>query len=194
MRILGKASDSELLDGLKEGKITAFDELYHRYVKKAMAFALSFFSDRDLAEEAVQIIFIRIWEKREVLDSSKSFKSYLFQSIKFYMYNYIRDRKLSCSIEEVPEESFIENPTIEDEMVYTDLEATTDLLINSLPKTQQRVFKLNKMEGLTSTEISVLMNLSKRTIEHHIYLATKKVKALLLQQISIYTIIFFQLF
>tara|TARA_R110000850_G_scaffold120328_3_gene237694 strand:- start:2030 stop:2614 length:585 start_codon:yes stop_codon:yes gene_type:complete len=194
MRILRKVSDSELMDSLRQGEITAFDELYHRYAKKAMAFALSFFSNRDLAEEAVQIIFIRIWEKRKDLDSSKSFKSYLFQSIKFYMYNYIRDRKLSCRIEEAPKESFLENPTIEDEMMYSDLVATTHILINSLPNIQQRVFRLNKLDGLTSTEISVVMNLSKRTIEHHIYLATKKIKTSLLQQILIYTISFFQLF
>jgi len=183
--ILGKHSDPELLDCLRQGDITAFDELYHRHAKKAMAFALSFFSDRDLAEEAVQIIFIRIWEKRQDLDSSKSFKAYLFQSVKFFMYNHIRDRKHSCRIEEAPEESFLEEHKIEDELVYAELEATTHMLIEKLPEVQQRVFRLNKLEGLKSSEIAVKMNLSKRTIDHHIYLATKKVKTALLQHISL---------
>jgi len=183
--ILGKHSDPELLDCLRQGDIKAFDELYHRYAKKSMAFALTFFSDRDLAEEAVQIIFIRIWEKRMDLDSSKSFKAYLFQSVKFFMYNHIRDRKHSCTIEDAPKDFFLEENKIEDELVYGELEATTHLLIDKLPEVQKRVFRLNKLEGLTPAEIAVKMNLSKRTIDHHIYLATKKVKTALLQHISL---------
>lgn len=185
MGILGKHSDQELLDGLRQGDIKAFDELYHRYVKKSMAFALTFFSNQDLAEEAVQVIFIRIWEKREDLDSSKSFKAYLFQAVKFFMYNHIRDRKKSCTIAEAPKDFFLEENKIEDELIYGELEATTHRLIEKLPEVQQHVFRLNKLEGLTSSEIAAKMNLSKRTIDHHIYLATKKVKTALLQHISL---------
>ncbi len=188
--ILGKHSDQELLDGLRQGDIKSFDELYHRYAKMSMAFALTFFSNRDLAEEAVQVIFIRIWEKREELDSSKSFKAYLFQSVKFFMYNHIRDRKHSCTIAEAPKESFLEGNRIEDELVYEELEATANLLIEKLPEVQQHVFRLNKLEGLTSSEIAARMNLSKRTIDHHIYLATKKIKTALLQHISLSLSIF----
>jgi len=183
--LLKKNSEKELLDGLRQGDIKAFDELYHQYAKKLMAFALTFFSDKNLAEEAVQVIFIRIWEKRQDLDSSKSFKTYLFQSVKFFMYNHIRDRKQSCTIEEAPMGSFLEENKIEDELVYGELEITTQLLIEKLPAVQKNVFKLSKLEGLTSAEIATKLNLSKRTIDHHIYLATKKIKIGLHHYISL---------
>ncbi len=151
-----------------------------------MYFAQTFFSDQDVAKEAVQTIFIRIWEKRERLDSSKNFRTYLFQAAKFYMYNHVRDRKRSCRLEEAPGEAFLKQNTIEDEMIYQDLESTTYSSIEKLPKIQQQVFRLNKLEGKTTAEIAEKLNLSKRTIDHHIYLATKKVKSELLHYISFY--------
>lgn len=166
--------------------MAAFDELYHRYAKKLMAFALTFFADRDLAEEAVQEIFVRIWERRKKLVENKSFKTYLFQSVKFYMYNFIRDRKQSCRIEDVAQETFLGECQIEEGLVYAELEAKAKALVNNLPAVQQQVFRMNKWEGKSPSEIGLMLNLSKRTIEHHIYLATKTLRKEVSQHISFY--------
>lgn len=187
-------SDQDLLINLRHGDIKAFDDLYYRYAKKLMAFALTFFADQTIAEEAVQEIFIRIWEKRRELDESKSFKSYLFQAVKFYMFNYIRDRKVSCSYDDVSEETFYQENLVEEKLHYEELEAAAQLLIGRLPQVQQQVFRLNKLEGLSPQEIADRLNLSKRTIEHHIYLATKTVKSELLHHISISAMIFLFVF
>lgn len=194
MSSLNPKSDQDLLVFLRQGDIKAFDELYHRYAKKLMAFALTFFADQTIAEEAVQEIFIRIWEKRRDLDESKSFKSYLFQSVKFYMFNYIRDRKASCSYEDVSEATLSQDNLVEKKLHYEELEAAAQLLIGRLPLVQQQVFRLNKLEGLSPQEIAERMNLSKRTIEHHIYLASKTVKSELLRHISISAMIFVGVF
>ncbi|HSI75995.1 MAG TPA: RNA polymerase sigma-70 factor [Lunatimonas sp.] len=194
MSTLSPNSDQNLLISLRQGDIKAFDELYYRYAKKLMAFALTFFADQTIAEEAVQEIFTRIWERRRELDESKSFKSYLFQAVKFYMFNYIRDRKKCCCFEEVSEAIFrTENP-VEAQIYYEELEATAKLVIEKLPQVQQQVFRLNKLDGLTPQEIAERMNLSKRTIEHHIYLATKMVKSELMNHISVSAMIFVGIF
>ena len=73
--------DSLFLGGMLASSSTtiilrAFDELYHRYAHQLMAFARMFFPNKETAEEAVQEIFIRIWENRESLDRDKDFKPY----------------------------------------------------------------------------------------------------------------------
>ena len=173
---LSKHSDQELLIKLRKGDIPAFDELYFRYAKKLMAFALTFFPNRELAQDGVQDIFIRIWEKRAELDDSKSFKTYLFQSVKFFMYNYARDKKPCCTLEEAPEHFFLKENKVENDIAYHDLELAVFSLVEKLPKVQQEVFRLNKLEGFSAYEIAQKLNLSKRTIEHHIYLSTKTIK------------------
>lgn len=175
------STDKVLVTRLREGDVKAFDELYYRYVHKLMAFARKFFANKEIAEEAVQEIFIRIWEKRSTLDKDKDFKPYLYQAVKYYMYNYIRDKKYAHTFEEMPEEHFMDVANQHDMLVYRELEEKAYGLIRSLPTTQRQVFMMNKLEGMSSTEIAAKMNLSKRTVEHHIYLATKAVKGELLQ-------------
>ena len=183
-------TDRALLVRLREGDIKAFDELYYRYVHKLMAFAKTFFATKEIAEEAVQEIFIRIWEKRTTLDKDKDFKPYLYQAVKYYMYNYIRDKKHEHTFEEIPEEYFVNEDNQHDELVYRELEEKAHGLIHSLPKTQRQIFMMNKLEGMSSMEIAAKMNLSKRTVEHHIYLATKAVKGELLQNPSLLVMLF----
>lgn len=173
---LSNHSDQDLLIRLKKGDVPAFDELYFRYVKKLMAFALTFFPNRELAKDAVQDIFTSIWTKRTELDPSKSFKTYLFQSVKFYMYNYARDRRPTDTLEEAPELAFLDESKVENDLDYQELQSIAYSCIEKLPKVQQEVFKLNKLEGFSATEIASQMNLSQRTIEHHIYLASKTIR------------------
>lgn len=184
-------ADGDLLVRLRDGDIKAFDELYYRYAPKLMAFARTFFANKAVAEEAVQEIFIRVWEKRATLDIAKDFKPYLYQAVKYYMYNYIRDKKQAYTFEEAPEEYFTNEANQHDELVYRELEEKAHGLIHSLPKTQQQVFRLNKLEGMSSGEIADKMNLSKRTVEHHIYLATKSIKGELLQNPSLIVMLSF---
>lgn len=169
-------TDKKLLKKLRKSDVRAFDQLYYRYAERLLGFAMTFFNQQEVAEEAVQEIFVRIWEKRGELDPEKCFKAYLFQSVKFYMYNYLRDRKNACMISEVPEEVFVKERNVQDELTFEEMEAATNALIEKLPEIQREVFKQNKMEGKSSSEIAEKMNLSKRTIEHHLYLASKTLR------------------
>ncbi|MEX2593750.1 MAG: RNA polymerase sigma-70 factor [Anditalea sp.] len=186
MRLLIKYPEKELVLLLRQGEIKAFDELYYRYVPRLMAFARTFILDEQEAEEAVQEIFIKIWEKRKSMDELKNFKSYLFQSVKNHLFNHIRDKKKTCQLEDIPDERFPREDNVLENLSYKELENTAIGIIASLPKVQQEVFTLSKMEGLTNTEIAVKLSLSKRTVEHHIYLSVKYLRGKLMHKASIW--------
>ena len=67
--------------------------------------------------------------------------------------------------------------SLEDSLSYKELEGMMMEQIERLPSVQKEVFKLNTFNGMTSEQIALQMKLSKRTIEHHIYLASKSLKS-----------------
>lgn len=164
----------------------AFDELYFRYLPKLLGFAYRFISDEMEAEETVQVIFIKIWEKRKGLNENRNFKSYLFQSVKNQLLNKLRNQKKNCTIEDIPEKYCVSTENVFENITCKELEDTAAELIKNLPKTQQKVFVLNKIDGLSPDEIAFRLSLSKRTVEHHIYLATKFLKGELIHKTSLY--------
>ena len=78
----------------------------------------------------------------------------------------------------------------EDDITYNEMEGMVMELIEKLPKVQKEVFKLNKLKGMNSEQIAHHMKLSKRTIEHHIYLASKSLKKNLLENPTLSLLIF----
>src|ERR1700759_730047 len=76
------AADSihtNLLELLRKGDEQAFTELYHPYSGQLYVNLLKMVKDETLAEELVQDIFTRIWQKRQTLQLEQSFAAYLYR-------------------------------------------------------------------------------------------------------------------
>ena len=79
-------SDNELIRELKKGNIEAFNQIFYAYSSKLYHFAYGYLKSKEDAEEMVQEIFSKIWDKRADIKEEYQFRSYLF-SIAF---NYIK--------------------------------------------------------------------------------------------------------
>jgi len=177
MRLLIKYADKDLILLLKQGESKAFDELYYRYVPQLLKFSRIYILDKTESEEAVQEVLIKIWEGRMTLDGERNFKSYLFQSVKNYLFNRIRDKKKIYQLEGIKKEFEQQDSNALDSLCYQEFEKTAFGLIDLLPEVQKKVFTLSRMDGLSHKDISEKLNVSIRTVEHHVYLATKSLKA-----------------
>src|SRR5690606_11401999 len=91
--------ESKLLISLKNGDAKAFEKLYYRYSRKLYSNILKMVKSTDAAEEILQDLFQRVWEKRETIDLSKTFKSYLFTIAKHLVYDFFRSQTKQRHIE-----------------------------------------------------------------------------------------------
>ncbi|MDO9614094.1 MAG: sigma-70 family RNA polymerase sigma factor, partial [Bacteroidota bacterium] len=86
--------EKELYQRLKEGDERAFNDLFRKYYSSMCHFARQFLNDSEMAEETVQDMFVRIWEKRESLNIETSVKHYLFRSVRNHCLNQIQHQKI----------------------------------------------------------------------------------------------------
>jgi RNA polymerase sigma-70 factor (ECF subfamily) len=158
--------EEELLSRLKTGDMKAFESLYKSFHKMLWHYAKVMLKDEDEAEDTVQQIFIRIWEKRDSILISTSFKSYLFTSVRNAclkkMEKAVRE-KASDPLESTEMERV---GKAQDPAQFKDLQSAIQQSIESLPERCKLVFKLSRFGGLTYVEIAKELDLSVKTVEN----------------------------
>lgn len=94
--------EQELLLALKKGEVAAFEEIYKRYKQRLAVNFLKLLRSEELAQDALQDLFIKIWTLRKSIDPDKSFQAYLFkiaQNIVFDFYRKAaRDKKMQLQM------------------------------------------------------------------------------------------------
>ena len=72
------SNEPELVKALSKGEIRAFNDLFQLYGNRIYRFAIGYLKSQTEAEELVQDVFLKIWERRLELKDNLSFKAYLF--------------------------------------------------------------------------------------------------------------------
>ena len=177
MKLFENISDAELARKIKAGEKNAYQELFERYAPRIYQFSLSYLKNNADAEELVQDVFLKIWEKRDMLDDSKNIKSFIFKVAINTIYDFIRHKNIENAFNDYTRASVEPNSdNTWHTVIYDEMQENLQRLVAQLPAQQQKIFRLSKEEGLTSEEIAVKLNLSKRTVDNHIYRAVSFLK------------------
>ncbi len=172
-----KDSDKNLVQKLKANEIQAFDSLFHRYSEKLYNFSFSLLKNREDSKEIVQEAFIRIWEKRDNIDSSKSFKSYLFKISYNLIIDQLRNRLKEKEYREFLRAYFeTENIEIESRVDYDTIKKRIEIAMDELPEKRKKVFVLSREAGLSNKEIAAKLGISVKTVENHINLSLRFIR------------------
>ena len=177
VRVLKQDIDEDLLQQIINGDTVAYATVYELFKDLVFAFAYSLIKDRDTAEEVVQQVFFKLWERREQIDVTQSFSAY----IKRITYNHIIDffRKVKRETQLQAElqrnmESLCNSH--QDMLTRKDLETIYRTAIELLPTQKKNVYLLAKEEDLSYDEIATEMNISKNTVRNHMTIAIQFVR------------------
>jgi RNA polymerase sigma-70 factor, ECF subfamily len=169
--------DRSLVEALKNNDHSAFDTLFRKYVERLYTFALSLTKDKFIAEEIVQIVFLKIWEKRQKIDEHFSFKSFIFsiaynETITWIRKNKSEQRKVLSFSHQL---NIASNET-EIKIEFRNLESISNKLIESMPEKRQQIFKLSREQGFSNREIAEKLNISIKTVENQMTSALRFLK------------------
>ncbi len=82
-----------LVEELTEGSEPAVESFFKTFFKSLYAYAFTMLRDDIMAEEAVQQVFYKIWEKKERLSVDTSVKAFLYRSVYNECMNYLKHQK-----------------------------------------------------------------------------------------------------
>jgi len=154
---------------MKAGNSYAFEKLYFRYCKKLYNFVFSLCKNREDTEELVQLVFMKVWEKRTEIDTELSFSGYIFRIAKNSILNKIKKR----INERVYLDYLLSRPedlsnSVEKNINFLELNLEIERLINNIPEKRREIFLLSRKEGLTYREIAAKLSISVNTVNTQI--------------------------
>ncbi|MDN5200304.1 RNA polymerase sigma-70 factor [Fulvivirgaceae bacterium BMA10] len=169
--------EKRLVEKLKGGCRKSFRKLFDTYHQKIYSVSRKMGLQAEDAEEVVQEVFLFIWEKRERLRSENSINAFLLIISKRLVLKKIRKNINNISLDLFLDKlkGSVDNNT-EDYIIFSDLEAYSHIGLNNLPEKRKQIFMLSKQHGLSNDEIADKLKISKRTVESHLYKATKAVR------------------
>ena len=174
-------TDSSFLIALQQiaaGDQAAFKLVYGSFYKRLYQFAFAIVKTREAAEEIVEDVFIRIWQKREDLSSVRNLRVYLYTATKNTALNYL-SKKARESIAEPFDHINIgldqSAVTPEQILITAEMFKKIQEAIEALPPRCKMIFKLVREDGLKYKEIAEILNITVNTIDVQMAIAVKRI-------------------
>lgn len=151
---------------IKAGDTAAFEELYKFYYPRLSQFAYRYVKSKASAEDLVHDVFHNVWKNRENLEIDGNIKSYLYtatrnRTIKFLNRKKKREHIYTGDLNLIHSEK--------DESVNTDntkkIGKAFQRAVQKLPESRRHVFLLSREDNLTYKEISLVLDISVKTVE-----------------------------
>jgi len=172
-------NDKRMIDRLKAGDEYAFEQAYNIYHKSLYGMAVSWLKNRTLAKDAVQNVYLRLWDYRTKLDSERadSLQPLLTTFLRNEILNTIRnqDRRIREHIEFSRQKKKSSNST-EETVIYSDYSRIKERGLKQLSYRQEQIHRMRSEQGLSNKEVAKKLDISIHAVKSQYYLATRSLR------------------
>lgn len=176
--------DTTFWSKVQQGDEGAFRQLYNDYSDLLYGYGMKIAGDDDQVTEAIQSLFVYLYEKRLSCAEPQSIAAYLCVALKRILVNELKKTSngvfRSLDEVEVSEYKFDIEIDIETAIVRSELEREQlEVLqreINSLTKKQREVLYLKYYKKMEPEEIAEVMGLAPRTVYNTTHVAISRLR------------------
>lgn len=179
--------DQNLLQLIAGGCEQSFRKLYDLYAAKIYSMAIGYLKSPMAAQDVVQEIFVKIWEKRDSLAAIDNFPAYLHIITRNLLINHLQKKIPVFGLNELTREAIPEDRHLpQQQLDYRELTILISRAVAQLPPRQQQVYSLSREQGLSHQQIARQLNLSYDTVREHMSKALKAIRTSLEKQYGQY--------
>lgn len=146
---------------------------------KLFRFAKRLLDNNEEAEDAVQEVFIKLWNKREKLDEYRSVEALAVVTTKNFCLDKIKSRRYPV-VSMDNHRQFLESLPGEIRTDNSDLVFSVHQAIKALPEQQQMIIHLRDVEGYEFGEMAAMLEMNENAIRVNLSRARKRVRELLI--------------
>jgi RNA polymerase sigma-70 factor (family 1) len=181
-------NEKEILQLVACGDERAFRALFDSYHHRLGTYIFHIVKSQELAQEAVQDVFLKIWTNRTSLAEINNFQAYLFVISKNHALNCLKklatEQALTAHLDEWNYEPQPDETNDESER-YT----LVDQAIDRLPKQQKIVYLLSRHERLQYAEIANRLSISPKTVKKYLQISTESITCYIRKNLTISTLL-----
>ena len=161
---------------MSKGDKKAYETMFRRFYPKVHRFVAMLLKNEDDADDVSQLIFLKVWNKREKFADIQNFDSYLFILAKYTVINYISSKHIiPIDIDSLPDR-YANESSPHDDVVAKDTQLLIDMVVESMPQQRQMIYRMSREQHLKNEEIAQRLGIQKKTVENHLNLALKEIK------------------
>ena len=164
------------------GDQRAFEDLYRLFFTRLFNFAMLYVHKKEVSEEIVNDVMMKVWNKKDDLSSVHNLETYLFVAVRNHSLNYLSQYS--------PYHIAIEPDSLQGQLIHLndpgaalewkEIYFRLNQAIDELPDQCRTVFKLIREEGFRYKQVAEILNISPRTVETQLFRAIKKLDGILL--------------
>ncbi|MDZ7723214.1 MAG: RNA polymerase sigma-70 factor [candidate division KSB1 bacterium] len=143
-----------------------FERLYKQHIQDLVKFSFYYVRDLDTAQDVVQEVFLKVWDKKPTLKSVEHEKAYLYKLTKNACLMILRKKQVRQKYQPTKGESISDSP--ESDFISKEIDDAYKTAVLELPEKCRIIFSMSRFDHLSHKEIAKTLGISVKTVETQI--------------------------
>jgi RNA polymerase sigma-70 factor (ECF subfamily) len=166
-------NDPHTINSLRDGDQVAFRQVFDEYHSRVYAYIHKKTDSSYLAEETMQLTFVKLWNYRQSLKPELSLFTQIFRIASTTMIDLVRsEEKKRFAFQSIKKQADFRLDPLQS-IEENELKKKVNVLVRQMPTMQKKVFEMSRFEEKSYREIALALSISIKTVETHISRALK---------------------
>lgn len=169
-------TDNELMMQLKKSDLDKLGILFERHKKNLFGFFFKITYDRDVSEDMVQEVFIKILKYKDSFRGYGKFSTWMYRIAHNVSVDHFRKQSRYVSSEDPEKLISIEDSVYEQNAIMDEGFDMLNRAMLKLVPDKREILILSKIDGLKYKELGRILNCSENSVKGRVFRALKELK------------------